>query len=317
MTKRLMNERMNERMNQAKLPSSLNLWLIRSMPILFVVIWSSGFIIARYGMPYAAPLSFLSLRFAISIIGFGLWLAIGKQGLPPLNAQWLHLVVVGILMHAVYLGGVWIAVKWGMGAGLSSLIVGFQPILTALFVAWKGQSITKRQWLGLAVGLMGLMLVCYVKLGHGEVTIANLTAVTLSLLAITGGTLYQKRFVKPLDFRQAAFIQILAAFVLLWPLSWLESEPTQWMLAGVPNYYLWGSLLWAVFGLTMVASSLLYILINRGLATNVTSMFYLVPPSTAILAWVLFDESITLTTGLGTLLAVCGVFFVVVKPKHS
>jgi drug/metabolite transporter (DMT)-like permease len=292
---------------------SRSTWL-GAIPVIFVLIWSTGFIVARYGMPYAPPMTFLAVRFALSILCFLPWIVWAKVPGPSSRAQWLHLAVVGVLMHAGYLGGVWAAVKLGMGSGLSSLIVGLQPVLTALWLSSLGGRIAPRQWGGLLLGFVGLMLVVSAKLGHGEVTAQNLLCAVLALLSITAGTLYQKRFVTPCDVRSANTVQLFAALVVMLPLAWLEPEAMQW------NAQLGWAMAWSVVGLTLGGSSLLYVLIQRGAATAVTSLLYLVPPCTALMAWLLFNEAITVATLLGTALTALGVYLVVrtqAEPVHE
>jgi drug/metabolite transporter (DMT)-like permease len=288
--------------------------LVQAMPPVFVLIWSTGFIVARYGMPHAPPISFLSLRYALSVLCFGAWVALSRAAWPRGRAQWLHLAVSGVLMHAGYLGGVWAAVKSGMGAGTIALLVGLQPVLTAVWVSATSTSsdresrVSSRQWLGLALGLSGLLLVVWRKLGAGELTAWNLSLAAFALLCITAGTLYQKRFVAPCDVRTANTVQLLAALAVSLPIALLEHEPV------VFHPHLVGALAWSVIGLTLGGSSLLYLLIQRGAATRVTSLLYLVPPTTALMAWALFGESITPTMVLGMALTAVGVALVVRSP---
>ena len=283
--------------------------LIRAMPLVFVLIWSTGFIVARYGMPYAPPMKFLVVRYALSILCFLPWIVLARVAWPRNAAQWLHLSLVGVLIHAGYLGGVWSAVKAGMGSGLSALIVGLQPVLTAIWLSSIGSRVTQRQWLGLALGFAGLAMVVSRKFGQGgEVDVVNFSFAVLALLSITTGTLYQKRFVAPCDVRSANTVQLIAALVVTLPITLLESESMQW------NTQLVSAMAWSVLALTLGGSSLLYLLIQRGAATAVTSLLYLVPPTTALIAWVLFDESITLLTLLGTAITVFGVSLVVRTP---
>jgi drug/metabolite transporter (DMT)-like permease len=286
--------------------------LLRAMPWVFVLIWSTGFIVARYGMPHSPPLTFLTLRFALSLVCFGAWIMLARPPWPRDRAQWAHLGVVGVLIHAGYLGGVWAAVKAGIGAGTVALLVGLQPVLTALWLTLHsprggahGTRVTTAQWLGLGLGLAGLTLVVWHKLGGGEVTPWNLALAVFALLSITIGTLYQKRFVRPCDVRTAAAIQLAAAFVVSLPLALLESEPVVWHAQMI------GAMAWSVLALTLGGSSLLYLLIQRGAATAVTSLMYLVPPCTAALAWLLFDEVFTASMLIGMLLTVGGVVLVV------
>ncbi|QTN25881.1 DMT family transporter [Rhizobacter sp. AJA081-3] len=282
------------------------------MPWVFVLIWSTGFVVARLGMPHAPPMSFLALRFALSVACFVAWMAIARVPWPP-REQWLHLAVSGVLMHAGYLGGVWSAVKAGIGAGTVSLLVGLQPVLTAIWLSataapraqGSGRSVTPQQWAGLVLGLAGLALVVWRKLGVGEVTALNLALSVGALCSITAGTLYQKRFVRVADVRAASAVQLLASLVITLPLALLEPEVMDWQPELV------GAMAWSVLGLTLGGSSLLYLLIQRGAATQVTSLLYLVPPCTAAMAWWLFGEAFTPLMMLGMLLTVCGVAMVV------
>ena len=280
------------------------------MPAVFVLIWSTGFIVARYGMPHAPPLKFLVVRYALSIACFLPWIVLARVKWPSHRAQWTHLAVTGIFMHAGYLGGVWAAVKLGMGSGLSSLIVGLQPVLTALWLAATGGKIAARQWAGLVLGFVGLVLVVSRKFGQGgEADWVNMSLAIGALLSITVGTLYQKRFVTSCDVRTANTVQLGAALLVTLPLALLEVEVMRW------NAELVGAVAWSVIALTLGGSSLLYLLIQRGAAASVTSLMYLVPPVTALIAWMLFGESITIVTVIGTLLTAFGVALVVRQPR--
>ncbi len=291
---------------------------VRAMPAVFVLIWSTGFIVARYGMPYAPPFTFLLWRYAFSILCFLPWIVLAHVAWPRDRRQVLHLALTGVLMHAGYLGGVWAAVKAGMGSGLSSLIVGIQPVLTAIWLSTLSRApgqvaVTRRQWLGLLLGFAGLLMVVWRKLTLGtpldHVTPVNMAFAIGALLAITTGTLYQKRFVQPCDVRSANTVQLAAAALVTLPLAWLEPESMQW------NGQLMGAMAWSVLGLTLGGSSLLYLLIQRGAAASVASLMYLVPPTTALIAWVLFDEQITAITLLGTAITAVGVSLVVRAPS--
>lgn len=284
------------------------------MPAVFVLIWSTGFIVAKFGLPFAPPLTFLVMRYALSIVCFLIWIRFTRARWPQGRTQWQHLAVTGVLMHAGYLGGVWVAVKGGMGSGLAALIVGLQPVLTALWVSWVGLSgdratehrVSPRQWMGLGLGLGGLLLVVARKFGTGsEVTLLTLGCTVFALLSITAGTLYQKRFVQPTDVRSANAVQLSAALLVTLPLVFLETEAIVWNLSFI------GAMAWSVLALTLGGSSLLYLLIQRGAATAVTSLLYLVPPTTALMAWLLFGEAITMATVLGTALTALGVSLVV------
>jgi drug/metabolite transporter (DMT)-like permease len=277
------------------------------MPAAFVVIWATGFVVARYGMPHAPPLGFLAMRYALSVLAFGVWIVLSRATLPQGRAQWAHLAVTGVLMHAGYLGGVWAAVKGGIGAGTVALIVGLQPVLTALWLSARGcaQRISGRQWLGLLLGLGGLLLVVWHKLGVGEVTRWNFALALFALLSITVGTLYQKRFVAACDVRTANAVQLVAAFAVTLPLALLEDG------AWRAHPELIGAMAWSVLVLTLGGSSMLYLLIQHGAAAKVTSLLYLVPPCTALIAWALFGEALSALVIAGIALTAAGVALVV------
>jgi len=280
-------------------------WL-RAMPAVFVLIWSTGFIVARYGMPYAPPLKFLAVRYALSMVCFIVWVRWSRVAWPRDRVQWAHLAVTGILMQAGYLGGVWAAVRAGMGSGLVALLVGIQPVLTAVWLSMNGGTITRRQWAGLFLGFAGLVMVVSRKLGQGgEVSVLTMSLALIALLSITAGTLYQKRYLAPCDVRSASVIQIGAALLVTLPLAALETDSIHWNLASG------GAMAWSVLALSLGGSSLLYLLIQRGTATAVTSLLYLVPPCTAVMAWLLFAEPITAVTLAGIAITAVGVSLVV------
>ena len=276
--------------------------LLAAMPWVFVGVWSTGFVVARLAMPHAPPLNFLCWRYALSLLAFWLWTLAAGVAWPRGRAQWGHLAVSGVLMHAGYLGGVWAAVRIGMPAGTAALIVGLQPLITAIWVSGRGeQPIAPLQWSGLLLGLAGLLMVVWPKLGLGEVSAPNLALALLALLSITIGTLYQKRHVTPVDVRSANCVQIGAALLVTAPLALLETDAMVW------HADLLVALAWSVLVLTLGGSSLLMLLIQRGAATRVTSLFYLVPPCTAMLAWLLFDERMALSGWAGMALCAGGV----------
>ncbi len=294
--------------------------LLASMPWVFVAIWSTGFVVARLAMPHAPPLGFLCWRYAASLVAFGAWIAIARAPWPQGRAQWGHLAVSGVLMHAGYLGGVWAAVRLGMPAGTTALIVGLQPLFTALWVSRAGAgagvtgagqpSVSPAQWLGLLLGLAGLVCVVWPKLSLGEVTGANLGLALLALASITTGTLYQKHHVVPADVRSGNFVQLAAALAVSLPLAALEPGTVEWH----PDLLI--ALAWSVLVLTLGGSSLLMMLIQRGAATRVTSLLYLVPPCTALLAWWLFGERMATSGWLGMALCAAGVGLVLRQPAR-
>jgi drug/metabolite transporter (DMT)-like permease len=281
-------------------------WL-RAMPVVFVLIWATGFVSARLGMPHAPPMTFLAWRFAGSIAAFAAWIALSRDvRWPRARSQWTHLAVLGSLQHAGYLGGVWAAVKLGMPAGLTALIVCLQPVLTAAWLSWRGTAhrVSARQWIGLWLGLGGLTLVLWQRMQGGEIGWGSLALAIGALLSITVGTLYQKRFVQPTDVRAANLMQLAAALLVTLPLAALEHEAMQW------HAQLIAAMAWSVLVLTLGGSSLLYLLIQRGAATEVTSLFYLVPPCTAVMAWLGFGEAITGSMLIGMVLCATAVFLV-------
>ncbi|PPE67074.1 DMT family transporter [Caldimonas caldifontis] len=291
----------------------MNAWgqgaLLRAAPWVFVLIWSTGFVVARYGMPHAPPMSFLAWRFAFSVLGLVLWARWAGARWPTTRSQWGHLAVVGVLLHAGYLGGVWAAVKAGMGAGLVALIVGLQPVLTAVWVSAVDRlgegRVSLRQWAGLGLGFAGLVMVVWDKLGVGEAGPVSLALALWALLAITAGTLYQKRHVVAGDPRTGNAVQLMAALAVAAPLAWLEAEPI------VLHPHFIGAMAWSVLVLTLGGNSLMYLLIQRGAATAFTSLLYLVPPCTAVLAWLLFGETLTALALVGMGIVAWGVWLVV------
>ena len=277
----------------------------RFYPVLFVFLWSTGFIGAKYGLPYAEPLSFLLVRYVL-VITLMLLIALATRApWPKTPAQWLHIGVSGVLVHAVYLGGVFVAIKHGLPAGVTALVVGMQPLLTALGAGWLlGEQVSGRQWGGLALGFVGVGLVVSGKFGDvslGPMLIPALVA----LLGITAGTLYQKRFCAQFDLRTGSVIQFVPTAILTAiAVALFEEFHIEW----TPDFIF--ALGWLVLVLSLGAISLLNLLIRGGSAVNVASLFYLTPLSTALIAWLVFGEKLTLTAAVGMLLAVSGVYLV-------
>ena len=277
----------------------------RLIPITFVLLWSTGFIIARYGMPHSEPMTFSFLRFTGVLLIMLPAIALMKAEWPS-RSQTRHIAVAGLLLQAGYLGGVWAAVRHGMSAGLVALIVGLQPIITAWFSAYIAERITARQWAGLLLGLSGVTLVVWAKLSITNLSWLSLGLASLALTCITVGTLYQKKFCPSFDLRTGSAIQFAVSALACLPFMFLfETREITWHPEMI------GALAWAIFGLSIGAISLLFIMIREGAATKVTSLLYLTPPTTAMMAWILFNEPITLLTVTGTLLTVLGVWWVV------
>jgi drug/metabolite transporter (DMT)-like permease len=285
-------------------------WLA-PVPLFFVVLWSTGFIAAKYGLPYAPPLSFLILRCIGALLVLVPMVLVG--GAPWPHGRILHVAVAGLLLQAGYLGGVWSAIKIGMPAGLSALIVGLQPILTAFAAPLVGERVSPRQWLGLLLGLGGVGLVVYAKISLNGLSPAAIGFCVLALLAITCGTLYQKRFCPQFDLRTGTLIQFAATSLVLLPLAvaFEDFGPTLSNVHWTPQFL--GALLWSILALSIGAIFLLFRLISRNDATKVTSLLYLTPPTTAVMAWLMFGEALSPLGLVGMVVAVAGVAFVIRK----
>jgi drug/metabolite transporter (DMT)-like permease len=282
-----------------------------SFPVIFVLLWSTGFIVARYGMPYAEPMTFLLLRFVLAL-GILLPLILFMRAPWPALPLSLRIALAGALLQAGYLGGVWAAVREGMTAGLVALIVGLQPIITACLASLMNERLRPYQWLGLGLGLLGVGLVVWAKLSLTGLTALSLFLSVLALASITAGTLYQKKFCPQFDLRTGTAIQYLAAALLCLPWVFaVETREVQW------TGELLGALAWSVLAISLGAVFLLFVLIREGAATQVTSLLYLTPPTTAIMAFVLFDEPMTLLTLLGTLSTAFGVWLVMRRSRKN
>ncbi len=280
----------------------MNALALRVMPGLFVLIWSTGFVVARYGMPHAPPMTFLFVRFVLSVAVFLPFALMTRAPWPKDRRAWGHLCVSGVLMNVGYLGGVWAAIKLGAAAGTVALIVGIQPLLTAFWLSARGGQVRRQQWLGLLLGFGGLMLVVWPKVGIGELGVVNLSLAVAALLAITAATLYQKRFVVGADVRSSQVVQFLAASVVAAPLAWLEPSSIVWNAESI------GAMAWSVLVLTFAGNSLLFMLVQRGEALKVATLIYLVPPCTAALGFLLFRETLSLPMVLGFALVLLSVW---------
>ncbi|MRI33076.1 EamA family transporter [Endozoicomonas sp. OPT23] len=284
------------------------------IPIVFVLLWSTGFIGAKYALPFIEPFNLLFVRMLITLVVFTGLIVYFKS--PWLNFQQAcHQMVVGSLIHGAYLGGVFAAIKWQMPAGITSLLVGLQPLLTA-FLAWAviSERLHKRQWFGLLLGLSGVCMVLLrgQELGSLSLTWPAILAAMAALVGISIGTLYQKRFGQGVDLFTGAWFQYLATAILMAVLTYsFETQVIDWQ----PQLIL--SLTWLVFGLSVAAILLLMLMIQRGAASEVAGYFYLVPPVTAIESWLLFNEKLSSGAILGMLVAVAGVYLVIKSPKDK
>ena len=283
-------------------------------PWLFVLLWSTGFIGARFGLPSIEPFTFLCFRFALaSALLAGLAL-VKRAPWPVGGAALRHIAVAGLLLHAGYLGGVFFAIDRGMPAGLSALIVSLQPILTAVLAQrLMGEHVSRRQWLGLALGLVGVALVVGEKFlapgaGPPPVTVASLSAVVVALVSTTLGTIYQKRHGAHMPLLSGTALQYVAAGVVMVPLALgFETQTISW---GPPLIF---ALLWLVFALSIGAILLLMLLLRLNSTARVASLFYLVPPATAVEAYLIFGERLGPLAILGLVIATGGVGLVVVQ----
>jgi len=274
-----------------------------AIPALFVVLWSTGFIGARLGLPHAGPLTFLALRYGLAAALLAMVALATRAPWPRRPADIGHYAVAGLLVHGVYLGGVFVGISLGVEAGVSALIVGLQPLLTAALAgALLGERVAPRQWAGLGLGLFGVALVLAPKLGRGPGDALGALACVAALLGITAGTLYQKRHGAGMDLRTGSVVQFAAAGLATAPAALLfEDTRVDW--GGEFAF----ALLWLVLVLSLGAVSLLYVLIRRGAASRVASLFFLVPPCTALIAWPLFGETLGPTALVGMALTAAGV----------
>jgi len=294
------------------MPRRIEDFAIFAAPAVFVLLWASGFIGAKLGLSYAEPLTFLTLRMITVVVLIAAVSAATRPQWPSANGM-MHSALTGLLVHGLYLGGVFVAIENGLSAGLVALIVSLQPVLTST-VANRlfGERVAARQWLGLALGLGGVYLVLQAKLATGQATPLGWTAATVALLGITVGTLYQKRFGGGIDWRPALCVQYAAAGVLFALGAFaFETRAIEW----TPQFIL--ALGWLVLVLSLGAVWLLYFLIRRSAATRVVSLFYLTPPVTALLAWALFDERLKPLALLGMAICVAGVFLVNWRPRGA
>ncbi|MER8743213.1 MULTISPECIES: DMT family transporter [unclassified Mesorhizobium] len=288
--------------------------LKRFIPASFVVLWATGFIGARYAMPWAEPFTFLAARFVIAaLLLAGLMLVLGSKR--ATRAEALHATVAGILMHGIYLGAVFWAIHRGMPAGLSALIVGLQPLITAVLAGrFLGEAILPRHWAGLAVGLVGVIIVLWPKLGAlgGGVTPETLTASLVSVLGMSAGTIWQKRYASGGDLVAATMWQYIGGGSLM-ILASLALETHTVIINGELIF----AMAWLVLVLSIGAIFLLMVMIRDGEMSKVASLFYLVPAVTAVIAWALFGEQLSLVQIVGMAIATLGVGLATARPAKT
>ena len=286
----------------------------RTVPALFVMLWATGFIGARYAMPWAEPFTFLSARFVLTMLIL-VPLALLWKSKAMDRRQAAHAMVAGALMHGVYLGGVFWAIDHGMPAGLSALIIGLQPLITALMAGWfLGEAMLPRHWAGLAVGFAGVMMVLWPKLGamHDAVSPAALAACVIAVLGMSAGTVWQKRYVSGGDLVTGTIWQYVGGTLLSLPLA-LLLETGRFELTGELVF----AMVWLVLVLSVGAIFLLMYLIREGEIARVASLFYLVPAMTAVFAYVLFGESLNLFQIFGMAVTTAGVAMATVRRRPA
>jgi len=280
---------------------------IRFVPFVFVLLWSTGFIGAKYALPFIEPFTLLFIRMLLTLAVFlGLCVIFKSQW--PSFRQGKHQMVAGLLVHACYLGGVFAAIRWQMPAGITAIVVGLQPLLTALLGwQWLGEKLRSVQWLGLVLGLIGVMLILLngQQTGSFELRFEAIVAALLALVSISVGTLYQKRFGGGVDLLAGSVYQYFATAIAMGVLAFVfEERVIEWSLTLVL------ALGWLVFGLSISAILLLMLMIREGESAKVASYFYLVPPVTAVEAWLLFGEGLSLVQTGAIGITVLGVFLV-------
>jgi drug/metabolite transporter (DMT)-like permease len=273
---------------------------IATAPMLFVLLWSTGFIGARYGLPYIEPMTFLAVRM-VFVVAIMILIAVSGGARWPDTTEIGHSLVAGSMVHGLYLGGVFTAISQGVPAGISALIPGLQPILTSTIAnRFMGEKVSPLQWAGLALGLIGVLMVLHDRRMVAEGSALGWTASFVSLIGITLGTLYQKRFCGKIDWRTGNTVQYIGADVLFWIGAFaFETRVIHW------SGELIFAMAWLVFVLSIAAVALMYWLIRRTAATRFASLFYLVPAFTALLAYFLFGERLDALSVAG--MGVCAV----------
>ena len=281
---------------------SLNRAVVAAAPVVFVLLWSTGFIGARYGLPYIEPMTFLAVRMScVVVVMLAIALVVRARWPGPVGIG--HSLVTGSLVHGAYLGGVFVAISQGVPAGISALIPGLQPILTSTIAnRFMGERVTPLQWLGLALGLGGVLLVLHDQRVAATGTLLGWTASFISLFGITLGTLYQKRFGGGIDWRAGNTWQYIGAAAIFSVASFgFDTQVIHW------TGELIFAIAWLVIVLSVAAVGLMYWLIRRSAATRFASLFYLVPATTALLAYLLFGEKLDAVSIAGIALCAVGV----------
>ena len=275
------------------------------LPALFVLLWCTGYLVVRIAMPDAGPVRFLSWRFGLAAVLLAIAAVALRAPWARRRIDYAHMAVVGLLLHGVGLGGVWVALDLGVETGVAALVMGTQPLITAaLAVGFIGERIDRRAGAGLALGFVGVTLVIHHKLtGVGEP--AGLAAVVVAVVSMTIGMLYQKRRCAHIDMITSTTVQLAVAGAAAYTAArWIDDRPVEWTLR------IFATLGWSVLVLSIGATLVLYMLLRRGDASRVASLLYLVPPLTAVMAWIGFGETLAPFTIAGMLLTATGVALV-------
>jgi len=269
----------------------------------FVLVWGSGFLATKIGIEYTAPFTFLSLRYMAGLLCLAPLLIWVKPTWPVKRSELIHIMVAGLLMHAIHLSGSHYAQYLGMSAGVTAIILASQTLLTAIVAAvWMGEKPSRTQWLGVAIGLLGVALVVWHKIDIAAVSRGSLIAVCTGLVALTAGTLYQRQFCAQVDLRSSTFIQFAASLLVVAPLSYVvEGARINWA------WPLVAAVLFLVIFASIFAVNALTVLLRRGEATRVTGMLYLPPVVVVAAEWLLFGVRPTLLTALGVMIVCIGV----------
>lgn len=281
---------------------------LRAMPLVFVLIWSTGWVVAGYSAPYADPLTFLSLRYACAAVLVAGFAALSGATWPATRRAWADVLLTGVLLHAVYLGSVWWALRHGLPAGISGLIAALQPILTALLAPWLlGERISLLRWGGILMGFLGIGLVLQPKLVNVEPALLWSIALpilvnVIGMISVTAGSFYQKTYLASVDLRSTTALQYVGALLVTLPMAFLL-EPMQitWNLTMVLV------LGWSVLALSLGAVGLMLLMIRRGAVSRMATLIYLIPPTVAFEAWLLFGERLSLVQLAGMAVTVLGV----------
>jgi drug/metabolite transporter (DMT)-like permease len=272
----------------------------------FVSVWGSGFLATKIGLQHAAPFTFLSLRFAFGIVCLTILVLVLKPRWPTTRAELGHVIIAGLLMHAVHLGGSHYAQYLGLSAGITAVLLSVQPLLTAIFAGrWMRERLSALQWLGIAIGLAGVTLIVWHKIDVREATLGALTAVAISVAGVTAGTLYQRMHCPVVDLRAAALVQFISTFFVLAPLAWfVEGAAVRW------SWSLAGVIVFLVIGASILAVNAFHTLMRRGQATRVTSLIYLTPIFAVALELLMFDVLPSVVSMAGIVITCLGVAMV-------